>query len=116
MVDIVDTIPINNRVNYDVSNGDTTLSLGSSVNSRAIVQVITQSLNETGITFTVVQSNDGLTWNPISLKQKVLELTNDTADDELELGTDLFYDQAIGIQIAGLTGGATGNVQISFTP
>jgi hypothetical protein len=113
MVDIIENITLKSRVEYDISNGDTILNLGSSIKNIASIFVELDTVSLNGISFRAVHSNDGDKWSPIEFyEQKQLVLTNDTGDDTLEFGTDLFTLGVIGIQIIG-SGGATGTVRAS---
>jgi len=115
MVTPVDDIIISNQITYDVSGGDTTLDLGAYTGFKVGIGLDLVSLNETGITFTAVQSNDGESWTPIKIKTDILEIDNTTGNDDLALITDVYYLRTLGLKIDGLSQAATGTVIISLS-
>lgn len=112
MAILVDDIIIKDAIIYDLADGDADISLGNFINKVVSVQLNIVSASVTGITFTVLQGNDGTNWAPIRFNGKNLELDNDTADDILTLNTDLFISKALGLRITGTGGAATGTVYI----
>jgi hypothetical protein len=115
MVIPVDDIFIPNRIIYDVADGNTVLNLQSYAGFKVGISLDLNSLSETGITFTAMQSNDGSSWTSIKLDTDVLEIQNTTGQDHLTLMTDLFYLQNLGLKIDGLTGAATGTITVTLS-